>query len=241
MTMMTTSNTDHAMMAPEEEFITAFNANRPTLALFSKCSSRDELHIVRDAFFLGMGSLLCPSMYDDLRESMITDPTSFTAIANNLNTPKGLEVMITSARASDGWEDLLAELHTVATRLNSDLDEIWSTLEKGRLEWLGAINSAHPLKVMLKDALIKDKERTEKDEMDAKMIYIYALSLSIPVLEELSNTWREFVKMKDRMNPLADYNADLWDCRKEEWAPLDLGVQEAAERGGSTLNDAWEA
>jgi hypothetical protein len=94
---------------------------------------------------------------------------------------------------------------------------------------------------MLKDALIKDKERTEKDEMDAKMIYIFALSLSIPVLEELSNTWSESVKMKDRMNPLADYNADLWDCRKEEWAPLDLGVQEAAERGGSTLNDAWEA
>ena len=229
-------------MTPEEiEFTAAFNANRPTLALFSKCISKDELHIVRDAFFLGMASQLCLREYSTLRESMITDPTSFTAIADNLNTPKGLEAMITAARVSDRWAHILAELHSVATRVNSDLDGIWSTLENGRLEWIRAINCAHPLKVVLKDTLRNDDDRTEKDEMDAKMVYLYALSLSIPALEEISNTWRICVKMNDKMNPLADYDVDLWDCRKEEWAPLDLGVQEAAERGGSSFGDAWEA
>lgn len=229
-------------MTPDEiSFTNAFNANRPALALFSNCASRDELHIVRDAFILGMSSLLCPREYESLRESMITDPASFHTIANNLNAPGGLEAMITVARASDGWESLRAELHRVATVVNSDLDEMWSTLERGRLEWLGAINSAHPLKVVLKDALLKDERRTDKDEMDAKMVYIYALSLSIPALADISDAWRRSVNMKDKRNPLSGYDVDLWDCRKEEWVHLDLGVQAAAERGGSSLKDAWEA
>ena len=229
-------------MTPEEiSFTTAFNINRPTLALFSKCSSKDELHIVRDAFFLGMASLLCPEEYGSIRESMIIDPTSSNTIANSLNTPKGLEVAVTAARAANEWEGLLAALHEVATGVNSDVDEIWSTLERGRLEWLSAINYAHPLKVTLKDALKNDEKRTEKDVVDAKMMYMYALSLSIPALQEISEAWRKIVNMDDKMNPLKNYNVDLWDCRKDEWEPLDLGVQEAAERGGSSFRDAWEA
>ena len=229
-------------MTPEElNFTTAFNKNRPTLALFSKCASKDELHIIRDAFFLGLASLLCTKEYGSLRESMIIDPTSFTSIANSLNTPKGLEVMVTAARSSEEWEGLLAALHEVATQVNSDLDEIWSVLERGRLEWLSAINSAHPLKVILKNALKNDNKRTEKDDVDAKMIYMYALSLSIPELQEISETWRNKVSMEDKMNPLQNYNVDLWDCRSNEWGPLDLGVQEAAQRGGSSFRDAWEA
>jgi hypothetical protein len=164
------------MTQEEIEFTNAFNATKPTLALFSKCKSKDELHIVRDAFFLGMASLLCPREYGTLRESMITDPTSLTAIADSLNTARGLEVMITAARASDGWGALLAGLFAFTIRVNCDLDGIWSRLENGRLEWLRAINGAHPLKVVLKDVLRKDEEGTEKDEMDAKMVYIYALS-----------------------------------------------------------------
>jgi len=229
-------------MTPEEIIFTnAFNANRPTLAIFAKCSTRDELHIVRDAFFLGMASLLCPLEYESLRVSMITDPMSFTSIVNSLNTPKSLEVMITVARASDDWEALLAALLDVATKVNSDLDEIWSTLEIGRIEWLGAVNSAHPLKMILKDALKADDKRTEKDEVDAKMIYMYALSLSIPAIQDASEAWRKSVKMTDKMNPLENYNLELWDCTKDEWRLLDISVQEAAERGGSSFSDAWDA
>jgi hypothetical protein len=229
-------------MTPEEiRFTNAFNINRSALALFSKCISRDELFIVRDAFFLGMASLLCPQEYGSLRESMIIDPTSFSSIANSLNTPKGLEVMVTVARASDGWESLLASLHDIASAVNSDLDAIWSTLEKGRLEWLSAISSAHPLKMILKGALNSDENRTENDDVDAKMIYMYALSLSIPALKDISAAWRKIVNMEDSLNPLKNYNADLWDCKSDEWRPLDLGVQEAAERGGSSFRDAWEA
>ncbi len=229
-------------MTPEEtSFTNAFNINRPTMALSSKCSSKDELHIVRDAFFLGMASLLCPKEFGSIRESMIIDPTSSNSIANSLNTPKGLEVTVTAARAADEWEGLLAALHEVATRVKSDLDEIWSTLERGRLEWLSAISSAHPLKVILKDALKNDEKRTDKDVVDAKMIYMYALSLSIPALQEISEAWRKIVNMEDKTNPLKNYDVDLWDCRHDEWRPLDLGVQEAAERGGSSFRDAWEA
>ena len=229
-------------MSPEEiHFTNAFNANRPTLALFAKCSSRDELHIVRDAFFLGMSSLLCPLEYESLRESMITDPMSFTSIVNSLNTPKSLEVMITVARASDDWETLLAALLDVATEVNSDLDEIWSTLENGRMEWLGAISSAHPLKMILKDALNADDNRTEKDEIDAKMIYMYALSLSIPAIQDASEAWRKVVNMTDKLNPLENYNLALWDCTRNEWRELDVGIQDAAERGGSSFSDAWDA
>eukprot|EP00585_Thalassiosira_rotula_P025070 CAMPEP_0196237308 /NCGR_PEP_ID=MMETSP0913-20130531/6392_1 /TAXON_ID=49265 /ORGANISM="Thalassiosira rotula, Strain GSO102" /LENGTH=150 /DNA_ID=CAMNT_0041518845 /DNA_START=113 /DNA_END=565 /DNA_ORIENTATION=+ len=150
--------------------------------------------------------------------------------------------MVTAARASDGWENVLGALHAVATEVNSDLDGIWMTLEKGRLEWLGALNSAHPLKVILKDALKNDERTTERDLMEAKMIYIYTLSLSLPAIDETHKAcWRKIVKMEDKLNPLKNYDGDLWDSRKEQWKHLDLGVQEAAERGGSSFNDAWEA
>ena len=47
--------------------------------------------------------------------------------------------------------------------------------------------------------------------------------------------------MTDKMNPLENYNLELWDCTKDEWRLLDISVQEAAERGGSSFNDAWDA
>ena len=62
-------------MTPEEvAFTNAFNANRPTLALFAKCATKDELHIIRDTFFLGMASQICPREYETLRTSIIIDP-----------------------------------------------------------------------------------------------------------------------------------------------------------------------
>ena len=229
-------------MTPQETvFADAFNKNRPTLALFSKCASKDELHVVRDAFFLGMASVLCPREYESLRVSMITDPTSFT-ITNSIGTANGLEAMVTAARVSDEWEGLLGALYSVATKVNSDLDAIWMTLEKGRLEWLGALNSAHSLKVILKDALKEDEESTDQDQTEAKMVYMYALSLSLSSIEEgTKERWRKVVKMEDIWNPLKGYTGDLWDSRIEEWRPLDVGVQKAAEAGGSSFEEAWKA
>lgn len=136
--------------------------------------------------------------------------------------------MITAARASEYWQTLINALHLAADTVGSDLDSIWLTLERGRLEWLRSLNSAHPLKVILKDALKADDKRTEKDEVDAKMIWMYALTLSIPTLSEVSKRWSQVVQMEHVMNPLQNYNVDLWDCRKDEWRSLDLGVQEAA-------------
>ena len=229
-------------MTPEEaNFTEAFNRNRPTLALFSKCSTKDELHIVRDAFYLGMASQLCPDEYESIRESLITDPSAFDAIASSINTDKGLQTTVTAARASPNWLALLTALHTKSNNVGSDLDAIWQKLEIGRLEWLGALAAAHPLKVILKEALSKDNNSTEKDEVDMKMVYIYALSLSIESLADEAEAWRKVVRMENKNNPLEKYNGELWDPRKDEWRPLDLGVQEAAERGGSSFQAAWDA
>lgn len=154
--------------------------------------------------------------------------SAFNSIASSLNTPRGLESMITAARASEYWQTLIDALHLAAVAVGSDLVSIWRTLETGRLEWLKSLNSAHPLKVILKDALKSDDQRTEKDEVDAKMIWMYALTLSIPTLSEVSKRWSKVVQMENMMNPLQNYKVDLWDCRKDEWRSLDLGVQEAA-------------
>ena len=148
---------------------------------------------------------------------------------------------MTAARASPNWLDLLTALHDKSAHVGSDLNNIWQTLETGRLEWLGAVAAAHPLKVILKEALSKDKNRTEKDVVDMKMVYIYALSLSIESLANDAEAWRQAVRMENKTNPLQNYNGDLWDPRKDEWRPLDLGVQEAAERGGSSFEAAWDA
>ena len=62
-------------MTPQEiSFTNAFNENRSTLALFAKCATKDELDVIRDAFFLGMASKVCPSEYEALRTSIIIDP-----------------------------------------------------------------------------------------------------------------------------------------------------------------------
>ena len=135
----------------------------------------------------------------------------------------------------------MTALHDKSAHVGSDLNNIWQTLETGRLEWLGAVAAAHPLKVILKEALSKDKNRTEKDVVDMKMVYIYALSLSIESLANEAEAWRQAVRMENKANPLQNYNGDLWDPRKDEWRPLDLGVQEAAERGGSSFEAAWDA
>ena len=81
---------------------------------------------------------------------------------------------------------------------------------------------------------------TPGDVSDAKMVWIYALSRSIPGLAAASDAWAAAVGMADASKPLAGYAAEALDPRRPEWRPLDIGAQEAAERGGTTLDAAWE-
>ena len=230
------------MMTPQEiAFTNAFNANRQCLALFAKCSTLDELHVIRDAFYLGMASICCKKEYEVVREEVITDEASASTIIASMNGPKALESMITSARSSAGWGPLLGALHELSSAVGSDLDQIWEGLESGRLEWIGALSAAHKLKLILKAALNKDDRHSQDDDTDAKMVWMYALSLSIPALAHAREAWARTVQLQEPTNPLKHYNSELWDCRKAEWRPLDLGVQDAAERGGSSVNEAWDA
>lgn len=224
-------------MTPDEiSFTNAFHRNRPTLAGFAKCSSKDELHVVRDAFVMGMASDLCPEEYEAVRVAVVTDP----AVASSVGKATGLASMVTAARTAEEWETLVESVHGAAAAVGSNLDEIWSTLETGRLEWLGAVSSAHKIKCLLKEGLQKDRQHANGDVSDAKMIWIYALSLSIPQLKETSEAWRNAVKMEDGNNPMKGYDAKLWDSRRDEWKPLDLGLQAAADKGGSSIQEAWD-
>eukprot|EP00553_Chaetoceros_curvisetus_P004283 CAMPEP_0204630758 /NCGR_PEP_ID=MMETSP0717-20131115/21173_1 /ASSEMBLY_ACC=CAM_ASM_000666 /TAXON_ID=230516 /ORGANISM="Chaetoceros curvisetus" /LENGTH=71 /DNA_ID=CAMNT_0051648125 /DNA_START=75 /DNA_END=287 /DNA_ORIENTATION=+ len=71
---------------------------------------------------------------------------------------------------------------------------------------------------MLKNAL--DNQcgggATEGDVSDAKMLWMYALSLSIPSLEKEVDVWGKVAKMPDKTRPLVGYVPELWDCRKDE-------------------------
>mmetsp|Transcript_638 Transcript_638/g.907 ORF Transcript_638/g.907 Transcript_638/m.907 type:complete len:255 (+) Transcript_638:272-1036(+) len=227
--------------ADEIIFTNAFNNQRGTLAAFATCSNEEELHIVRDGFLLGLGCDLCPVESEAVKMAIVMD----NRVAEATGSTSGFETMVKSARSSLGWSALVKAVKEKANQVNSNLDDIWLTLEKGRLEWLGACTGAHNLKVTLKEALEKEKGDNgtvpEGDISDAKMVWIYALCISIPSLQDTAQTWQSVVQMKDKTQPLLDYNATLWDCRKEEWKPLDLGVQAAAERGGSTLKEAWDA
>ena len=73
------------------------------------------------------------------------------------------------------------------------------------------------------------------------MVWIYALGRSLPALRGDADAWAAAVAMADPAKPLANYDAAAWDPRRPEWRPLDVGAQAAAERGGTTLPDAWTA
>ena len=57
----------------EIEFTNAFNAQRGTLAGFAKCANESELHVVRDGFYLGLGSDLCSAEYDPVKRAIVED------------------------------------------------------------------------------------------------------------------------------------------------------------------------
>lgn len=188
---------------------------------------------MRDGFYFGMATDL--SLAEDVTRTVVMDHK----VAVAAGTSNSFKQTIESARASPGWDGMMAALMQIAESVNSDLASIWMGLERGRLDWLAACRGAHAVKTTLKDALERDNDATERDVVDAKMIWIYSLATCIPNLQDVAQVWQETVGIKDNMRPLVGYNAKLWDCRKEVWAPVDLGVQAAAERGGSSIDEAW--
>jgi hypothetical protein len=218
----------------EIEFTNAFNAQRGTLAGFAKCGSESELHVVRDGFFLGLASELCATEYEPVKRAIVED----FRVAAAAGTAGGFQQTIESARGAEGWPTLMAAVREKAQFVGSDLESIWMTLETGRLEWLHAASCAHGLKTTLKAAL--DKDPMAGDVSDAKMVWIYAICLNVDDCKSAATAWASVVGIVDASSPLSGYDASAWDPRRAEWKPLDLGAQAAAERGGSSLNEAWD-
>ena len=221
----------------EISFTNAFNAQRGTLAGFAKCKNREELHMVRDGFWLGLAREICPEAYQPVKKQIVED----FRVAAAAGTSGGFAQTIESARGASGWSELVAAVFAEAEAVGSDLKTIWEGLETGRLEWLNAVARAHALKVKLKDALKRDGDSGEGDVQAAKMVWMYAVALNVPRLEKATPKWAEVAKITTPESPLVGYNSKLWDCRLPEWKPVDIGVQAAAERGGTNLDEAWSA
>lgn len=218
-------------------FTNAFNAQRMTLAGFARCASKEELHIVRDGFYIGLASDLQLEEYEPIRESIVTN----SSVADVAGSEKAFQMTVEAARESPRWDKLVHAVISTASSVGSDIEGIWMTLENGRLEWLHAVSAAHQIKTTLKRAL--DNQcggAMDGDISDAKMIWMYALSLSIPSLKKEREVWKKVVEMVEESRPLVGYKEELWDARKNEWAVLDRGVQAAAERGGSSIDEAWK-
>ncbi|KAG7344352.1 hypothetical protein IV203_022360 [Nitzschia inconspicua] len=227
-------------MTPDEiAFTNAFNRQRPILTGFAHCSDLNELHVVRDAFFFGLARDLCPEQYSAIANHVVMDEQ----VAATAHTSQGFQQLLVSARSQKAeWTALVDAVHEKATAVGSDIDGIWKTLEQGRMEWLRAVNAAHPIKQLLKEALHTDGAASSPgDVSDAMMVWIYALCININALLPAADKWATMVGMPERRNPLKGYQAEKWDPRKEEWKLLDVGAQEAAERGGTTLQTAWDA
>lgn len=220
----------------ELDFTKAFEANRVVLGGFATCGSEEELHLVRDGWLLSLGLDLCDEEAAPLKVYLSNDP-EVKAVSG---TDKSFQTTVLAARRSPHWKPLNLALTAKASEVGSDLTEMWSKLEKGRIEWLNAASGAHGIKVTLKGLLDQDPKHTEGDISDAKMLWMFSLAVNIPALAEAVEAWRKEVKMEEKTTPLVGYEPDLWDPRKECWAPIDLGVQAAAERGGSSITEAWD-
>mmetsp|Transcript_902 Transcript_902/g.1705 ORF Transcript_902/g.1705 Transcript_902/m.1705 type:complete len:140 (+) Transcript_902:514-933(+) len=132
------------------------------------------------------------------------------------------------------------------------------------MQWLRAVSAAHPIKTILQKALaLESKSKSETNDAntsDAMMVWIYTICVHLTTaaeeqeddddtdttttttqLKRAVDDWMVAVDMTDRFQPLKNYQAELWDPRRDEWRPLDIGAQEAAERGGADLLEAWNA
>eukprot|EP00560_Eucampia_antarctica_P009615 CAMPEP_0197827258 /NCGR_PEP_ID=MMETSP1437-20131217/4075_1 /TAXON_ID=49252 ORGANISM="Eucampia antarctica, Strain CCMP1452" /NCGR_SAMPLE_ID=MMETSP1437 /ASSEMBLY_ACC=CAM_ASM_001096 /LENGTH=234 /DNA_ID=CAMNT_0043428033 /DNA_START=34 /DNA_END=738 /DNA_ORIENTATION=- len=227
-------------LSPDQiEFTNAFNGRRNTLTAFASCFTEHQLHIVRDGFYLELAHDICPKEYGVVRIGIVTDEKVAQAAGKGISDM--FRTTVESARRSEGWDVMVKALLAKSASVGSDLEAIWMKLERGRMEWLAAIAAAQPIKTTLQTALEKDDDKTEGDVNDSKMIWIYSLALSIPSLATVVKDWQTVVEMKEANKPLVGYQPQFWDCRKQEWQPLDVGVQAAAERAGTSLVKAWEA
>ena len=218
----------------EVQFTNAFNSHRTVLAGFAKASSRSELHQVRDGFFLGMASELCKEEYEPVKVAVIQS----AAAAAAAGTASSFETVVEEARRSEGWMMMVESVRNKAAFVGTDLEAIWMGLETGRLEWLAAASASHGIKTTLRAAVEKGGGG-EGEESDAKMVWMYSLALSIPAMQLEAASWATAVGMSDKTAPLEGYDRDKWDSRRAAWRPLDVGVQEAAERGGEAIEEAW--
>jgi hypothetical protein len=228
-------------LTPDQiEFTNAFNNQRMTLAGFQHCSNREELHVVRDAFYLGLAKDLQLPEYAPIQMAIVIDPK----VAETTGTADGITQMVQTARGLEkGWYALVQAVKAKAEAVDSDIDGIWNTLETSRLKWLTAASSAHSVKLLLQQGLEKDNAMDSAGAVsDAMMIWIYCLCLNLsPPMQEAAAAWARVVQLPDKTKPLVGYKAELWDPRKEEWRLLDLGAQQAAEQAGASLQDAWQA
>ena len=217
-------------------FTEAFNKNRPVLAGFAKCESLEDLHIVRDGWYLGLAQALKLVEYAPVKKNIVED----MRVAMAAGTSGGFQQTIESARAAVGWHAMVAAVFAKAKQVDSDLVGMWEGLETGRLEWIAATKATHMLKMNLRLALEKDNAM-EGDVHDAKMVWMYAMAAVLPgqQTQELAKLWAKACQIESFYEPLVGYKPDLWDQRRKEWAALDLVVQEAALRAGTSLDEAW--
>ena len=238
------STTAGAQLSPDQvAFTNAFNRQRPLLAAFANCANQDDLHIIRDGLYLGLAhELALPEYMDHVKPHIVTNLASSVPVAPATPTQPGMANMVHLARTSSAWQPMVDAVLIRAALVDCDLTDLWMTLETGRLEWLQAVSAAHSIKLLLREGLRKENSNpSQGDISDAKMIWIYALCCTIPSLQANAVQWAKVVQMPNPKAPLVGYQPELWDPRKEEWRPLDVGAQAAAERGGSTLEQAWEA
>eukprot|EP00933_Yihiella_yeosuensis_P041849 TRINITY_DN3624_c1_g1_i1.p1 TRINITY_DN3624_c1_g1~~TRINITY_DN3624_c1_g1_i1.p1 ORF type:complete len:271 (+),score=76.38 TRINITY_DN3624_c1_g1_i1:54-815(+) len=233
--------TGDALKEAEDRFTDAFNQNRGVLAGFAKCEGALDLACVRDGFHLGMARALALESYKAVEAHITKDISVAAAGAAGVDV---FPVTVAAARRAPEWKAMVAEVMQEAALVGSDLAGIWKTLAVGRLEWLAATTATHQLKTTLKDALKNDADKDDKeinagDLTDAKMVWIYGMATQLPPCKEVAAAWEVAAKISDPLQPLQGYQEDLWDPRRPEWAPLDLAVQAAAERGGTTLDEAW--
>eukprot|EP00444_Apocalathium_aciculiferum_P045901 CAMPEP_0183550706 /NCGR_PEP_ID=MMETSP0371-20130417/65733_1 /TAXON_ID=268820 /ORGANISM="Peridinium aciculiferum, Strain PAER-2" /LENGTH=254 /DNA_ID=CAMNT_0025754953 /DNA_START=30 /DNA_END=794 /DNA_ORIENTATION=+ len=234
--------TGDALQQAEDEFTDAFNQNRVVLAGFAKCESALDLACVRDGFHLGMARALRLDTYKPVEAHIVRDIAVGAAAAAGLDI---FPVSVAAARRAPGWKAMVGEVMQQAALVGSDLVGIWKGLAVGRLEWLTATSTTHGLKTTLREALKMDAaaggggEILTGDESDAKMVWMYTMASQLPPCRDTAKAWQSAVNIADPLQPLEGYRAELWDARRTEWAPLDVAVQAAAERAGTSLDEAW--
>ena len=95
-------NVDEIRKAAEIEFTNAFNKNRTVLAGFAKCMGREELHVVRDGFYLGMSKALGLKEYEPVKKAIVED----MKVAAAAGTTGPLRRRFSHSQPQ-GWSDML--------------------------------------------------------------------------------------------------------------------------------------